>query len=222
MYLTLNSMVNIAQELVMEMIQRFEDLERQIDTLSSGRLTPGVISSKELRDILLDISNNLPKDLNLLINPSTQLWDYYRTITCTTTMIENKIMIILHIPLANQVDRLEIFEVINLPLPNLDSKVVYDSFKPKRMTAMYDIESEIIAIDKARTKYSLLTKDQSKQCISNKFDVCKSITPLYPTNVNKFCVIALFLSNREKIRSHCNIIVKMNGILPIANIFKEA
>ena len=209
-------MVNIAQELVMEMIQRSDDIERQIDTLSTGRLTPGIISYTELRDILLDINNKLPTDLDLLINPSTQLWDYYRTITCTTTMFDNKIMIILHIPLINQVDQLEIFEVINLPLPNLHTKIISDTLKQKKMTAMYDIESEIIAIDKARTKYSLLTKDQSKHCMSNKFDVCKVITPLYPANINKFCVMALFLSNREIIKSHCNIIIKMNGILPVA------
>ena len=144
-YLDLNSMVNIAQELVMEMIRQFEDLERQVDMLSTGSLTPGIISSNELRQALLEISNQLPNGLNLPIDPLTHLWEFYKAIACATTIIDDKLLIILHIPLVNQADQLEIYEVFNLPLPNLHTKIIIESNNQKQMIATYEIESEIFA-----------------------------------------------------------------------------
>ena len=49
-YLNLNTPVNNnTQELFIEIVQQFEELGRQVDSLAAGKFTPGVTSPDNLR-----------------------------------------------------------------------------------------------------------------------------------------------------------------------------
>ena len=219
-YLTLDSLAQNAQELVIEMVQHMEDLERQIDTLAGGDLSPGVIAPNKLKEALLEIAEKLPPTLRLPIDPTRNLWSFYQAIRCSTVFMDNKIVMLLNIPLINAVEMMEIYEVINLPLPDLKlTKPVKGKEKP--WVAFYEVETTAIAIDPARTKYSLLSKDEARRCARNIEGFCQFINPIYPTNKNKFCVIALFLGNKQLIDKTCVTKVRTNSILPVARHVSE-
>ena len=191
-YLHLNSLTNSAQELIIEMVQFFEDLGRQIDMLANGELTPVVIAPIKLKDALIKIEQNLPEILQLPVDPTENLWAYYQTIKCATMIEDNKVIIILNIPLINLAEKMDIYEVINLPLPNLKLPQLVNNLDTKSMLAAYDLEAHAFAIDTTRTRYSLLTKEEVTRCTSHTEGFCQFISPLYPSNVSKFCVIAVY------------------------------
>ena len=215
-YLHLASMINNAQELVLDLSRSIEDLARQIDILSTGKISPAVISPPQLREALLDIEENLPSTLRLPNDPIRDLWSYYRTMTCGSLMLENKIVMIVNIPLIDYTDKMELYRAINLPLPNLRSFVRDRREIDVSMLASYKLETTVFAIDKNRLKYSMLSESQATRCTTTEDGYCQFVDPLYPTNVSKFCIIALFLGNREMVRKLCTVQVEPNGILPVA------
>jgi hypothetical protein len=81
-----------------------------------------------------------------------------KLLTCSTTFLDNKILIIISIPLLDQSDVYEIYHAYNLPLPlqrHGTNNDVYD------IVAQYQIEANTLAINKERTKCVLLTMHES-------------------------------------------------------------
>ena len=88
------------------------------------------------------------------------------------------------------------------------------------MVANYELESEFFVIDKSRTKYALLEENDTVNCAGLGVGFLK-LHPLYPTNVNKFCVIALFMSNDNMIRESCVTKIRTKWILLVAKIIRQ-
>ena len=220
-YFQTEALVNNAQELVIELVHYYEDLKSQLDILSLGKITPSVITPNDFKDILLDIKNKLPKGLQLTMDPVDNLWSFYQIITSSATIFNNMIIIVLDIPLINNMDKMEIYRVINLPLPNLKIMNTISKNLDFDWVASYMLETNIFAIDKARTKYALLTKNDLIGCFLNKGGFCSFVHPLYPTNINKFCVIALFMQDSHVIQNSCQTRVRVNSILPIAKLVRK-
>lgn len=76
----------------------FLQLQVQINALSMQKLTPDTIEPKELRKVLQDIETQLPKAYGLPANPETELWSFYKLLTCNTMMVNNSIIIVVTIP----------------------------------------------------------------------------------------------------------------------------
>lgn len=215
-YLHLASMINNAQELVIEMSRGLEDLARQLDILSTGKISPAVISPPQLREALSEIEKNLPPNLRLPNDPEQDLWSYYRTIACGSLMLENKIVIILHIPLIDYTNKMELYKADSLPLPNLHMSTGEGKENDKSMLASYRLETTVFAIDKNRVRYTLLSENEANRCARTENGYCQFVDPLYPTNVSKFCIIALFLGNKERVKKSCVVHVEPSGIIPVA------
>jgi hypothetical protein len=120
---------------------------------------------------------------------------------CSTIFLDNKILIIISIPLLDQSDVYEIYHAHNLPLPlqrHGTNNDVYD------IVAQYQIEANtLIAINKERTKCVLLTSDETLQCKNPVTGFCSIKSPIYSVNTNKFCITALFMKNAELIGPFC-------------------
>ena len=220
-YLKLNTLVNNAQELIIELVQHFEDLGRQVDSLAAGKLAPGVISPDKLHQALVEISLHLPSMLQLPINPQNDLWTFYQTVKCDTIVDDNKILIILNIPLVNQAEKMDIYKIINLPLPYIQTSKDENVGKNNNMVARYDLEAQVFAIDHTRTRYSLLSPELASQCTQGNVGFCQFIEPLYPVNLSPYCIIALFVGNNEDIKNKCIIKVRTNSMLPVAKHVKK-
>ena len=87
------------------------------------------------------------------------------------------------------------------------------------MVATFDLETDVIGVSAARTKYVLLNYQDIRGCIASKEKFCKIDGPIYPMNMRKFCVIDLF--NRVKNSKICRVKIRPNSVLPYAKHIKE-
>ena len=71
-------------------------------------------------------------------------------------------------------------------------------------------------VSKDRTQFSLLSKNNFHVCNNNQLQFCNPESAFYQTNVNKLCVLALFMKNREDIKELCKQTVILNERLPKA------
>ena len=119
----------------------------------------------------------------------------------------------------NAATNMELCKVYNMPL--LDMKW-YPSYltrgkeNAKHIVAQYVLESSVIAVDRERTKYIMLNHDEAVACTKPLSWYCDFKNPIYPININKYCVVAILMENKEAIKELCKISVKPNEVLPRA------
>lgn len=102
--------------------------------------------------------------------------------------------------------------MFNLPI------VVRDLITPdesaQNMIATYRLESQGFIINKAKTRYSLLTQSELDLCSEPVINYCNIKSPIYPVNLAKLCIINLFLHKSELIKMYCESVVTLNTKLP--------
>ncbi|XP_060600594.1 uncharacterized protein LOC132754023 [Ruditapes philippinarum] len=84
------------------------------------------------------------------------------------------------------------------------------------VVAKYKFEYEGLIYNKARTKFSVLTRKELDSCQNNFLKYCQISAPIYQRSVSKMCVSALFLQDDNDIRNNCKIMVDTNARLPKA------
>ena len=223
-YLQVRSILNNAGEVIMELNFYLEELQVQLNMLSMGKIAPITIKPEELRHTLLAIQNKLPENLRLPFNPKANIWNYYRTLTSSVIFDDNKILVVINVPLVDRGTQFEVFTVHNMPIPNvlIQPKEVSElSLKKRHLVANYDLEAKALAINRQRTNYIMLTDDEAKQCANPLVSFCEFKSPIYPVNWSKFCLIALFMGSDERIKKLCQAKVFVNEILPIAEYISE-
>ena len=75
-------------------------LRAELNMLSLNHLSPSTITPNSLRNLLLDVNKQLPASMKLAADPVTDIWYFYNTLTCTTYLAGNKILIVLTLPIA--------------------------------------------------------------------------------------------------------------------------
>jgi hypothetical protein len=189
-----------------------QKLWMQLNMLSLGHLSPGLISPKELKELLMGIKTKLPGTLQLPADPNKDIWSFYKLLTCSTTIDENKILAVVSVPLLDSSGKLEIFKAHILPSvmskTSLDSKV--------DLVAQYALEAPALAIDASHVKYFLLDQSELQRCSDPMMGFCAVRSPKYRTNMSKLCIIAIFMQNERNMRDYCQIRVRTNSILPMA------
>ena len=78
----------------------------------------------------------------------------------------------------------------------------------------YSVETEMLMISKEKAQFSLLSESAFQMCNSYHFQFCNPETAFYQTNVNKFCVTALFRQNAHDIKTFCKQMVDLDQKLP--------
>lgn len=114
-YLRINRAVQEVQVMTAEVRTHVEHLYIQLNALALGHLTPSIMAPQDLKSLLLSIKTKLPRALRLPRNPDEDLWSFYKFLTCTSTTEDNKLLIILSIPLLDAQDNYSIYKVHNLP-----------------------------------------------------------------------------------------------------------
>ena len=84
------------------------------------------------------------------------------------------------------------------------------------MLVQYRLEASAIAINKERTKYALMSKQELGACNKPITSFCEIKSPIYPVNVNRFCIVALLMKNERQKKKKCQIVINPNELLPIA------
>ncbi|ESP03279.1 hypothetical protein LOTGIDRAFT_171626 [Lottia gigantea] len=193
-----------------------EDVKIQLNLLLLGHLSPSIIKPGSLRKLLIEIQRQLPPSVMLPKDPRKNLWHYCRILNCITFIEDNKIIVVVNIPLLDSEGSFEIFKIHNFPMPMTNKKILSKSKATFKMVASYRLEAEVIAINNDRTKYAILDRDETKRCSDPLIGFCQIRSPIYPINLSQLCIVALFTNNKEKISQLCKVYVKPNCILPMA------
>ena len=147
---------------------------------------------------------NLKAELNMLSI------HHLSTLTCITYLEDNEIRIILKIPLMNTKQKYEVYKVHNLPMP------LHHVFgESHTYLVKYNIETTIFMVSEDRTKFSLLSENNYQLCNGYHYQFCNPETAFYLTNINKFCLMALFMKNQADIKTLCKQSVVLNQKLPL-------
>ena len=83
----------------------YEHLYNQLAALSLGYLSPNLISPSQLWSILLTISSELPPLNTLPFYYETDIFNYYKYLPLTGVVENNKIMVIVKIPINEQYEQ---------------------------------------------------------------------------------------------------------------------
>ena len=173
--------------------------------------TPFTISHypKKFEGLLLEIQNHLPEYLKLPFDPKGVIWKLYWTLTCTTVLPKGRFLVI---PLLDNMNTFEIFNIFHMPVPVKDPVVPTD--KLPSMVAWYRLETSSIPGNLAQMKYVLLTATEQEHCTSPLWHYCDVRSPVYSMISSKLCIVALFMKDTENAKNNCKTEVEPNSILP--------
>ena len=135
--------------------------------------------------------------MRLPVDPIEELWKYYSALGCVTLIENDKLLILMSVPLLDRDSIFEIYQVINLP-------ITY-SRTDQRMGAVarYRLETECIALNLARTKFMMLPEEEASKCKADALRICTSTSPIYVTGNHKLGVLELFKGDKGGIKRNC-------------------
>ena len=180
-YLQIDLMIAELRESVEKAMFYIDSVKMGMDQLSLGHLAPSVIRPTKLKRILSDIEGQIPKGLTLPA-PVGDVWYYYRTLNCVTLIKDRRFVTLVNLPLLEINAGYEVYQVHNIPLPYLDT----------RMTAVYEIEASVIAVSDQRTDFLLPTESDLARCSNPAATFCALRKPVYRLGSSKLCVASLF------------------------------
>lgn len=218
LYLKLDLIVEELKTTVQKAHWYLEHLKIQLSQLTIGHLSPSILSVSELKHILYEIKTQLPPNVRLPI-PISEVWEYYKTLTCALLVQDERFVVVVSLPLLDLTGKFEIYKIFNIPLPYSDDKLDTDSLPD--ITAAYALETNSLAIDPQRTKFAILSPDEIEKCSLPLTRYCKIRSPIYPVNLSKLCVIALFMKNTANVKKYCSVQVQPNSLLPSSLYFSE-
>ena len=209
-YLQLMIMTNKVRQTSQTLTTLLEHLKSQLDMLSLGHLAPSIVATGELKELLLNIQAELPHHLRLPVDPTEKLWRYYNSLGCVTILENNKLLVIMSIPLLDREGTFEVYQAINLPVP-------YPRFETGAgAVAKNRLESNYIALNMARTKFMLLTDEEAEKCKASALRTCTSASPVYVSSGHHLCILELFKGNKEDIDRVCQVEILTGMVLPQA------
>ena len=209
-YLQFQMILDEIRSATQDGLMYLENLKAELNMLSMHHLSTNTISPKNLKALLLEVISKLPNNLELPRNPKNDIWYFYQTLICITYLEDNEIRIILKIPLMNTKQKYEVYKVHNLPMP------LHHVFgESHTYLVKYTIETTMLMVSEDRTKFSLLSENNYQLCNGYHYQFCNPETAFYLTNINKFCVMALFMKNQADIKTLCKQSVVLNQKLPL-------
>ena len=146
LYMKLSLITMEIKDMIQNALLYLKHLKTQLNCLSLGRLIPSTLSPTNLRSLLLEIKSHLPASLALIGDPKSDLWLFYQRLQISAMLYENKIVVIIQIPLLEINHQFDVYQVFNLPIavPNLENA--------QSMIAIYQLETEGFMINTAHTK----------------------------------------------------------------------
>ena len=134
---------------------------------------------------------------------------------CTTILEDDRIVVVMSIPLLDFTGQYDVIKVHNIPLPMHEAQTKSPSQSMPTMVAKYDIEYPGLLINKDGNWYTLLSENEIVACSSPTTKYCSPQNAILPVNLNKLCVLALYFRKEDQVNDYCQKIVQTNVILPM-------
>ena len=208
-YLQFQMILDEIKQTTQDAVFYLESLKSELNMLSMQHLSTNTISPKDLKELLIEVESKLPNNFELPRNPRKDIWYFYKTLTSITYLEDNEIRIVLKIPLINTKEEYEVYRIYNLPLPM--------ATKQTNIMLKYTLETDMLMVSKDRSKFSLLTESAFHMCNGFHYRFCNPETAFYQANINRFCVVALFMQNQRDIKTFCKQMVILDQKLPLTS-----
>ena len=134
---------------VMSLQENVNAIYEYMRVLSTRRVNPLIIPSDSLQLVLAQAKEDMKRNpqLSLPEDPNINIWNYYSTMKVTPIIMENFLLVILTIPLADQSLVMNLYRIHNLP-----------ALHPKlHVQFQYQLEGEYLAITKDKQYAALPT-----------------------------------------------------------------
>lgn len=213
LFAKINMIIEELRLAIQRSLYYFFNLKMQINALSMQKLTPNIIDPQEFRLVLKDIETQLPKSFGLPVDIDVELWSLYKKLGCQTIMEDNRILIIVPIPLIDYTKQMDLYKVYNLPLP---ISTVYDNNNVTKSEVLtyYDLEAKYMAINPERTQFMLLDQKDREICRVGFSKLCTLRKPIHQTNLANKCLVAIFNDDKIKMKHLCTTLVALGNDLP--------
>ena len=211
-YTQLDIMIAQIRQLIDNAGRYLDNLRVELSFLSLGHISPNIISPKDLLELLNGLKNQIPNGFKLPMHPTRKLWEFYRFLTCSALLDQDRILVLLSVPLLDTDAYYELYSATSLPFAFESAS----DGSTHGLMASYKLEAETFAIDTHRTKYVFLTAEETNVCLHNVGEYCNIRKATYSVEHSHSCAIALFTKHNEKIERYCQVKVNFNVQLPQA------
>ena len=172
-----------------------DSLYEYMRALDSQELNPMIIPPNILKKILHktieDIKSNAR--LKLCEDPETNIWSYYGTVKLTPIVLQDYLMLILTVPLVDQSLQMNLYKVHNSPMLHATLNV----------HVQYELEGTYFTTLMKGMFISLPTALNVKLCLVTNGHLCMFDQALYPVEHTNWCMYALFINDKDRIRRDC-------------------
>ena len=162
--------------------------------LSTRSVNPLIIPPDSLQMVLAQAKEDMKRNpwLTLPEDPNINIWNYYSIMKVTHIIMENFLLVILTIPLADQSLVMNLYKVHNMPVLHPELHV--------------QLEGEYLVITKDKQYAALPTAWDIQICETTERYLCPRNQALYPVDKIEWCVYALYKQDTERIGTYCTII----------------
>ena len=166
--------------------------------LSTRRVNPLIIPPDSLRMVIAQAKEDMKRNPRLTLpeDPNINIWNYYSIMKVTPIIMENFLLVILTIPLADQSLVMNLYKVHNIPTLHPELHVQFE----------YQLEGEYLAITKDKQYAALPTARDIRICEITEKYLCPMNQALYPVDKIEWCVYALYKQDTERIGTYCTIV----------------
>ena len=190
---------------VNDLVNDIKIVEQYMTMFSSGELNPNLISPEMLIKELVNIQKQLPPSIKLPEDPTQNIWHYYNFLSVSHTTHDDKILILIKLPLIDHDSSLDLYRIYNLPVfnPSLDKALTYQ------------LEANTLAVSRDGNYATIPTESEFLECTLASGHFCNLRSALYHMQSSKMCIIALFLKDEIAINENCEMkVINITG--PVA------
>ena len=87
-----------------------------LNVLSTGKLSPDIVDPIHLGKELTDMQKQLTPTLMLPDDPTTNIWHFHKYLTVTAIVYQDRLMVLIKIPLIDTDSEMTLYKVYNLPV----------------------------------------------------------------------------------------------------------
>ena len=207
---------------IMSLQENVNAIHEYMRVLSTRRVNPLIIPPDSLQLVLAQAKEDMKRNPQLTLpeDPNVNIWNYYSIMKVTPFIMENFLLVILTISLADQSLIMNLYKVHNLP-----------TLPPKlQVQFQCQLEGEYLATTKDKQYAALPTAWDIRICETTERYLCPMNQALYPVDKIEWCIYTLYKQDVERIGTYCtitttfrhaNMAQSLDGYLWVVSSLKE-
>ena len=143
----------------------------------------------------MHIEAELPSNMHLPVSSDDTL-HFYRYLHTHILVAGEEFLLLIDVPIQDQTQQLEIYQVFNLFIPH------------GNLSAWYDTVTKYLGISYDETKSIGISEQQFSTCQWANGQFCKIDTPLQPLTNPPSCITAIYTKNKAGIECWCSLEIR--------------